>query len=179
MKCMELSLEDWFPILPRSWLHLYSMPVAQWPLVLLWCGRKKHRPGWGREKEKAEGWQKVKQSTMEKGVWDFSCGVGFLEGWEDGMWECKETGMSLQGAARNQWSHHLTDLWGFAPRAGRWWVGRKEAGLRGKGSGDGGGLGEGMMVAWADRDISAASVISRRLAAARGHRWAHESTGTW
>lgn len=132
-----------------------------------------------REREKAEGWQKVKQSTMEKGVWDFYCGVGFLEGWEDGMWECKETGMSLQGAARNQWSHHLTDLWGFALRAGRRWVGRKEAGLRGKGSGDGGGLGEGMMVAWADRDISAASVISRRLAAARGHRWAHESTGTW
>lgn len=51
VKCMELSLEDWFPILPRSWLHLYSMPVAPWPLVLLWCGRQKHKPGWGRERE--------------------------------------------------------------------------------------------------------------------------------
>lgn len=44
------------------------------------------------------------------------------------------------------------------------------------------GLGEGTAVARADRDVSAASVISRRLAAARG-RWglgveeAHESRG--
>lgn len=51
MKYMELSLEDWFPILPRSWLHLYSMPVALWPLVLLWCGRQKHKPGWGWARE--------------------------------------------------------------------------------------------------------------------------------
>lgn len=56
-------------------------------------------------------------------------------------------------------------------------MGRKEARLGGKGSGDGGGLGEGMTVARADRDVSAASVISRRLAAARGHQGAHESRG--
>ncbi|KAM7396679.1 hypothetical protein PAMP_019703 [Pampus punctatissimus] len=34
-----------------------------------------------------------------------------------------------------------------------------------------------MTVARADRDVSAASVISRRLATARGHRGAHESRG--
>lgn len=38
--------------------------------------------------------------------------------------------------------------------------------------GDGGGLGEGTAVARADRDVSAASVISRRLATARGHHGA-------
>ena len=64
MKCMELSLEDWFPILPRSWLHLYSMPVALWPLVLLWCGRQKHKPGWGRERE---GWGIAKGETVYNG----------------------------------------------------------------------------------------------------------------
>lgn len=36
------------------------------------------------------------------------------------------------------------------------------------------GLGEGMTVARADRDVSPASVISRRLAAARGQRGAIE-----
>lgn len=56
------------------------------------------------------------------------------------------------------------------------WGGR-QPGLGRKGSGDGGGLGEGTVVARADRDVSAASVISRRLAAARGHRGAHESIG--
>lgn len=55
--------------------------------------------------------------------------------------------------------------------------GQKGSRAEGKGSGDGGGLGEGTAVARADRDVSAASVISRRLAAARGHRGAHESTG--
>ncbi|KAK5902299.1 hypothetical protein CesoFtcFv8_007567 [Champsocephalus esox] len=55
--------------------------------------------------------------------------------------------------------------------------GQKGSQAEGKGLGDGGGLGEGMTVARADRDVSAASVISRRLAAARGHRGAHESRG--
>lgn len=55
--------------------------------------------------------------------------------------------------------------------------GQKGSQAKGKGLGDGGGLGEGTAVARADRDVSAASVISRRLAAARGHRGARESRG--
>lgn len=66
IKFMELSLEDWFPIQPWSWLHLYSLPVALWPLVLLWCGRKKHKPGWGRE---SEGWGIAIGENVYSGSW--------------------------------------------------------------------------------------------------------------
>lgn len=45
------------------------------------------------------------------------------------------------------------------------------------GPGEHSGLGEGMTVARADRDVSTASVISRRLAAARGHQGARKSRG--
>lgn len=55
--------------------------------------------------------------------------------------------------------------------------GQRGSYAEGKESGDGGGLGEGTMVARADRDVSAASVISRRLAAERGVRGAHKSRG--
>lgn len=57
--------------------------------------------------------------------------AGFLEGWEDGMRECKKDWYELAGSCAKQWSHHLTDLWELALRAG-WcrWVGRKEAGPR-------------------------------------------------
>ena len=159
---VQLSLEDWFPILPRSGLHLYSMPVALWPLVLLWCGRQKHNPRWGRE-GKRKRW-----NSRQCGA-----GGGGAFWWcrfHGGMKERKKGWHELAGSRTARWSHHLTDLWRLAPRAGPRWVGRKAARAGGKGSGDGGGLGEGTVVAWADRDVSAASVISRRPAAARGHQ---------
>lgn len=174
MKCMELSLEDWFPILPRSWLHLYSMPVAPWPLVLLWCGRQKHKPGWGRERE---GWGIAKGETVYngRGVEIFLVVPVSRRDERTGWGSVKKTGMSLQGAARTNeaiiWQICESLHWG---RVGGGWAERK-LGWGEKGSGVGGGLGEGMTVARADRDVSAASVISRRLAAARGHRGAHES----
>jgi len=58
---------------------------------------------------------------------DFSCGAAIYKGWEDGMRECKKDWYEFVGSSVNQWSHHLTDLWGFALRAGWWWLGRKEA----------------------------------------------------
>lgn len=129
MKCMELSLEDWFPILPRSWLHLYSMPVALWPLVLLWCGRQKHKPGWSGERE---GWGIAKGETVYNGrgglrffLWcRFQRG---MRGRDEGV---QKEWCEFARSCAIRWSHHLTDLWGFALRAGWWWVGRKEAGLR-------------------------------------------------
>lgn len=176
MKCMELSLEDWFPILPRSWLHLYSMPVAPWPLLLLWCGRQKHKPGWGRERE---GWGIAKGETVDSRV-----GVGgrFLvvhvsrRDERTGWGSIKKTGMSLQGAVQTNeaiiWQICESLHWGWV---GGGWAERKLG--WGKGIGWWWGVGRGHVVARADRDVSAASVISRRLAAARGHRGAHESRG--
>lgn len=99
MKCMELSLEDWFPILPRSWLHLYSMPVALWPLVLLWCGRQKHKPRWGRERE---GWGKAKGETVYNGKGGVEIFLVVQISRRDertGWGSAKKTGTSLQGAA--------------------------------------------------------------------------------
>lgn len=103
----------------------------------------------------------------------FSLGVGLWEGWENEEDQCE-----FAGSRVNRWSHHLTDLLEFALRAGWWWVqkGCKAEGGK-KGLGDCDGLGEGTTVARADRDVSAASVISRRLNAARGHRGAHRSRG--
>lgn len=125
MKCMELSLEDWFPILPRSWLHLYSMPVALWPLVLLWCGRQKHKLGWGR---KREGWGIAKGETVYNGRGIEIVLLVQLSRSDDGMRECKKKNWyEFAGSSVNQWSHHLTDLWRFALRAGWWWVGRKDS----------------------------------------------------
>lgn len=97
MKCMELSLEDWFPILPRSWLHLYSMPVALWPLVLLWCGRQKHKPGWSGERE-GRGIAKGETVYNGRGGLRFFSWCRFqreMRGWDEGVqkgtvWVCKE-----------------------------------------------------------------------------------------
>lgn len=175
MKCIELSLEDWFPILPCSWLHLYSMPVAPWPLVLLWCGRQKHKPGWGR---KREGWGIAKGETVYNGRGveiflvvqvsrrDERLGWGSVKRL---VWVCRERCEPMKPSSDRSLRVCTEGGSEVGGQDGSW--------AEGKGSGDGGGLGEGMTVARADRDVSAASVISRRLAAARGHQGAHKSRG--
>lgn len=149
MKCMELSLEDWFPILPRSWLHLYSMPVAPWPLVLLWCGRQKHKPGWGRERE---GWGIAKGETFYNGEggWGWGWGVEIflvvqvsMRDERTGWGSVKKTGMSLRGAVQTNeaiiWQICESLHWG---RVGGGWAERK-LGPREKGIGWWWGVGRG------------------------------------
>lgn len=52
---------------------------------------------------------------------------GGMRGRDEGV---QKDRCEFAGSCANQWSHHLTDLWEFALRAGWWWVGRKEAGPR-------------------------------------------------